>query len=183
MSTLKRVNKKKIVEKLKRWCRYAYLKTIRMKDPPEKIALGAAIGSFIGILPTLGLSMTLAFIMAYFFRANKTSALLGTFVMNPVTTPILWSLSITIGGLLFWQDAASILTLGVSTNDPSIGIGQATVAFMTGNAIVALVFSVVIYYFVKNAVIKHRVRKAARFEKGRMAREKLTRDRVGEKKG
>ena len=72
------------------------LRTIlKLDDSPHHVALGIAIGMFIGLTPTVGVQMicviTLAFLTRRLFVFNRLAALLTVYVTNPVTTlPIYW---------------------------------------------------------------------------------------------
>lgn len=73
-----------------------WLRTIvHLQDTPHSIALGTAIGVFIGMTPTFGIQMllvvTLAFLFRPFFRFNQIAALLAVYISNPFTmVPIYW---------------------------------------------------------------------------------------------
>ena len=45
---------------------------LNTKGSPHRIALGAAIGTFVAMTPTLGLQTILSTILALVLRANKT---------------------------------------------------------------------------------------------------------------
>lgn len=152
--------KKSLSEKCWRWCRLAYLKVLRMDDSPEKIAQSAALGAFIGIMPTLGVGIILCLIGSFIFRLNKASTILGSCIMNPITTPIFWSLSMTVGGLIFWQDTASVLAHGTNVAALSENFGSVSLIFVTGNTVIASIGAAMMYFFVKKMVIRHRARKA-----------------------
>ncbi|HHL40378.1 MAG TPA: DUF2062 domain-containing protein [Deltaproteobacteria bacterium] len=154
-------NKNHPVEKTRRRFRLIYLKALRLDDPPHAIATGAAIGVFMGILPTFGLGIILAVVIAALVKANKASAVLGSLIMNPLTTPLFWTLSAFVGSLVFWEDSSAILERlrGGALMD---GLGWAGLVYMTGNIIVSTVFSVLTYWLLKKAVERHRARKAAR---------------------
>ncbi|MBI1310253.1 DUF2062 domain-containing protein [bacterium] len=72
------------------------LRTIlTLDDTPHHVALGTAIGMFVGLTPTVGVQMlvviTLAFLTRRLFAFNRLAALLTVYVTNPVTTlPIYW---------------------------------------------------------------------------------------------
>ena len=85
---------------LKRWVRYQYIKLVRLDDSPEKIAKGFALGVVLGILPTFGLGVIAALLLAGYLKINKASAVIGTFIMNPWTSPFFWALSYLAGSLL-----------------------------------------------------------------------------------
>jgi uncharacterized protein (DUF2062 family) len=54
-------------------------------------AKGVAIGTFIGLLPLIGLQIVVSGILCYWLRANIAAAALATFLSNPFTAAgILW---------------------------------------------------------------------------------------------
>ena len=75
-------------KKLKRLFKNAVL----ANDSPEKLARGFAIGIFWGVLPTFGFAILFSLPVAVAFKASRLTAILGTFVSNPLTTPffMLW---------------------------------------------------------------------------------------------
>lgn len=72
------------------------LRTILMlDDTPHRIALGTAIGMFIGLTPTVGIQMLLVLLFAFtvrrFFTFNQMAAVVTVYVTNPFTLlPIYW---------------------------------------------------------------------------------------------
>jgi len=166
MGSMENRNHKKrtLLTRLKRKNRLFYLRVLRQTDSPETIAFGAAIGVAAGILPTFGLGALLAVGISHIAKANKIAAVLGSFIMNPVTTPLFWTLSSAVGGLIFWKDLATI-TSAVNEQEVYSSVRWALVVFLTGNVIVSITFAFASYFVVKRMVIKHRVRKLARLNK------------------
>ena len=74
----------------------ALLRSILMlDDTPHSVALGTAIGMFVGMTPTVGIQMIIVLIVAFltspFFKFNKIAAVLTVYVTNPLTiVPIYW---------------------------------------------------------------------------------------------
>lgn len=70
---------------------------------PHGIALGIAIGAFIGILPLYGLHTVLVILAAIIVRpANKVAILLGTNVSLPPTVPFITWAGYEIGRFILW---------------------------------------------------------------------------------
>lgn len=69
------------------------VRLLRLNNTPHEIALGVAIGVFIGILPLYGLHTVLVVIAAVLVRpANKIAIFLGTSISLPPTVPpITWA--------------------------------------------------------------------------------------------
>jgi len=83
------------MEKVKTFFRQFFL----INDTPHKIAGGAALGIFMGIVPGEGVITTL--LLASLFRLNRLSATAGVLATNMWTTAIVLPLSAGVGGILF----------------------------------------------------------------------------------
>jgi uncharacterized protein (DUF2062 family) len=86
--------------------RTAFSKILRINDTSQRIALGLAIGVFLGILPALGFFTTL--ILASFLRVNRTSALIGMLLTNTWLTVVTFFLSIKLGAFIFRIDSQNL---------------------------------------------------------------------------
>ncbi len=104
----------------KRTARYYYLKFIRLKGEPCVLARGIAIGTFIGITPTIPFHSVMALALAFLLRGSKVAALLATFVVsNPLTFFPQYYLSWHIGNRLLpgkhsWGDVSELINLVVN---------------------------------------------------------------------
>lgn len=74
---------------------------LRLNNSPHEIALGVAIGVFIGVTPLYGLH-TLMVIAAAFFvkRVNKIAMLLGTSISTTPTVPLITWAGYSLGRLI-----------------------------------------------------------------------------------
>ncbi len=96
-----------------------FLRTILMlDDTPHSIALGTAIGMFIGMTPTVGIQMGLVLIFAFLVRPlfsfNKVAAVLTVYISNPFTVaPIYWGCyklgTVFVEGNVTYEDFAAIV--------------------------------------------------------------------------
>ena len=75
-------------------------KLLRIKDSPQKIARGFAIGVFWGIMPTFGFAIAFSLPTAVFLKGNKLAAVVGTFVANPLIVPFVYAFEYKIGQLI-----------------------------------------------------------------------------------
>lgn len=73
------------------------LQLLKSNATPREIALGLAIGVFVGLSPLVGLHAVLGVAFAFIFRANKLAALVGTQVSTPWALPFLIFLNLQIG--------------------------------------------------------------------------------------
>lgn len=61
-----------------------------LQGDPHYIAVGIAIGVFIGITPTMPFHTVIAIALAFIFRGSKAAAALGVWFCNPVTAPFFY---------------------------------------------------------------------------------------------
>lgn len=89
---------------LKRATLFYFLKLIRVKDSKKKLAIGFACGSMVSFTPFIGFHFLLAVIFAYILRGNVVASLIGTFVGNPFTFPLIWIFIYKLGNMFFKND-------------------------------------------------------------------------------
>lgn len=77
-----------------------YERFIRLRGNPREIALGFALGLFIGMSPTMGFQMVIAAFCAALLRWNKWSAAAGVWITNPVTAPAIYAMNYWLGSKL-----------------------------------------------------------------------------------
>ena len=84
-----------------------FKKFLAIDDSPHKIALGAGLGIFFGIMPGEGVATTL--VIATILRANKISATAGVLATNMWTTLFVLPFTATVGGFLFGISAQKLI--------------------------------------------------------------------------
>lgn len=144
-----------------RWIRYAYVRLVRINDSPQKIAWGLAVGVFLGVFPTFGLGTVVALALAIAFKFNKVAAILGSLIMNPLTTPFFWTASSVLGALLVNRDwhhtlkmfqafSAHLSLANLATKGGRVfilkGLGTGIYVYLLGNMLISLVLAVVFYF-------------------------------------
>ncbi|MCK5686874.1 DUF2062 domain-containing protein [bacterium] len=77
--------KESIVSYIKRFRHFLYQNIIAIRSSPHDIALGLAIGVFVGFLPIMGFQTIVAIPLAILFRASKVTSAIGVWISNPVT--------------------------------------------------------------------------------------------------
>ena len=75
----------------------------RLPDTPERIAKGIAAGMFASCTPLYGLHFVIAALGARVLGGNILAALLGTFLGNPLTFPIIVETSVQLGNWMLGQ--------------------------------------------------------------------------------
>jgi hypothetical protein len=81
-----------------------YIKLFKINDSPQRIALGLGLGVFSGIFPGTGPIASL--FLAFLFRANRASALIGSLLTNTWLSVLIFILSVKAGSVIFgirWQ--------------------------------------------------------------------------------
>ena len=73
---------------------------LRVKDTPEALARGLAIGLFFGVSFFWGLQIALAVLASWLLRGNKVIAAAMTAISNPLTTLPLYSFCYFVGHLI-----------------------------------------------------------------------------------
>lgn len=149
------------LERCRRIFRYIYLRLIRVGGDPVHIALGFSLGVFLGVFPTFGIGIPLALLLASALRWNRVSAMLGSLVMNPITTPLFWTLSGMLGAAIFRVNANKVMTSvqnGERLRSLTVGAG----IYLVGNTIIALVSAVIAYFLALRVVTVYRKKRRER---------------------
>lgn len=81
---------------------------VRLRGEPDEIAKGIALGIFIGMTPTFGLQMVIAIFLAYLLKENRLAALVGVWVTNPVTAPVIYAIEYEVGRILLKMPRAAL---------------------------------------------------------------------------
>jgi len=87
-----------VFTKIARFFRLLYLKLFRIHDTPQRIAIGLGLGVFSGVLPGTGPVAALA--LAFIFRVNRASALIGSVITNTWLSIPVFLLSLKAGAAL-----------------------------------------------------------------------------------
>ena len=137
-----------------RAAKYYYLKFLRLQGDPHSLALGVAIGLFVGITPTIPLHTALIIILAWLLRGNFLAALIAaTAISNPLTWLPQYYLSWRLGnwllpGHLSWiriRELLELLTSGAGFKQSLALFGQlgleAASVMLVGGVLLAIPFT------------------------------------------
>ena len=80
--------------------RYVVYRLRRLSKSPHAVALGFAVGVFSALTPFLGTHMVMAALIAWIVGGSIVAAILGTFLGNPLTYPLLWYSTYEVGNLM-----------------------------------------------------------------------------------
>ena len=184
LSIMKKIREGILPEK--GWSRaieYMMARIKRLPDSPKNISFGVAIGVFVSFSPFFGIHVLLAFIIARFLRVNILAAILGTFMGNPISFPIIAALNFNVGDL--FVDVSSEARLGKSFLDQLVEVfyalsknlsmilrGDRTdfstiidffygifLPYLVGGLILGLAASIISYFIVLPTIVMYRARK------------------------
>ena len=145
---------------LPRSVRYYFLRFKRLQGSSRSLALGSAIGTAVGITPTIPLHNVIILACALLFRVNPIAGILaGTIISNPLTIPAQYFLCWKIGdfllpGRLTWEKIQSLLGIiqkeGILDSLDilhKMGI-DAIVVMLAGGLVLAVPTGILTYLFV-----------------------------------
>lgn len=139
---------------LKQTYRNIYDEFISLKGKPEKIALGMAIGVFVGVTPTIPFHTMVIMALTFFFRQNFTTAFLGaTAVSNPFTIPFFYVSQYHLGKYLLGNGWQEVVFPGYSIWDIINSGWNIACPLLLGGFIMAPVFAVPTYFIAYRAVV------------------------------
>jgi hypothetical protein len=126
-----------------------YDRFLSLRGDPRTIAMGMAVGIFIGTTPTIPFHTALIIVWCLFWKNNLTAAYLGLWLIsNPVTIPILYLSQYELGRFL----------LGMTQTHPALAdysLGsilsmgwQMTLPLMTGGIVMAPFFAIPAYFII-----------------------------------
>ena len=100
--------------------RYRILRLLRIQASPHSIALGCAVGVFAVFTPFLGLQMMLGAMLALALRGSVVASAVGSFAGNPLTYPVIWVSTFTVGNV-FLDNSASAEISKLSDGAEALG--------------------------------------------------------------
>lgn len=168
--------------------RSLYDRFIKIKGQPREIALGFALGIFIGMTPTMGIQMPIAVFFAALFKWSKISAAFGVWITNPLTSPFIYGITYFVGAKLLGlkstialpEDFTWSIVRDILKNAPVI-LGAMTM----GGILIGVPLATLSYYLSFVAVTKYQksVKAKVAVQKARLvkAKEKVKKKIRGEK--
>jgi uncharacterized protein len=87
--------------------RYVVYRLRRLSASPHAIALGFAAGTFAAVTPYIGTHIVMAALLAWVIGGSMVASVLGTFLGNPLTYPILWYANYEVGNVLLGGKATT----------------------------------------------------------------------------
>ncbi len=152
-----------------RTAKYYFLKLLRLRGTPHSIAMGAAIGVFIGLTPTIPFHTITILAVSVVTRTSLIAALITSVVVcNPLTYIAIYYFSLLLGNLvtpftLNWEKIKSVLNVVLSDGSleariqPLLSVGyEATIVMLVGGTVLALPFAILTYYSFLFLIVSYR---------------------------
>lgn len=136
----------------------AYKRFLKIRGHPREIALGFALGLFVGMTPFMGLHTAIAVPLAALFKWNKISAAISVWITNAVTAPIIYSLTYVVGAKILGIKKAFGITDANSFSDLYkliLKTPEITWAMTIGGIIIGLPLAIIGYYFAFSVIRKY----------------------------
>ena len=150
-----------------------YERFLKIRGNPREIALGFALGLFVGMSPTMGFQMAIAVFFAALLKWNKISAAVAVWITNPFTAPIIYGLTYFVGAKIL---GVSNSFQGLSAFDLSalLHLIQKTpkilMVMTLGGVVVGIPLALAGYYFSFSAVHAYQKDIKAKLAQRRAAR-------------
>ena len=146
-----------VKESITRRLRYIYLSLSRLREDPHELALGMALGIFVGMLPIIPLHTVVAVALALAFRASKITAAVGVWICNPITIYPVYKYAYDLGSLILGFDRnAKTLSPVIETirNEEFLHMitailstgGKVAAAFLMGGLTLGIISAVPSYF-------------------------------------
>jgi uncharacterized protein len=144
-------------------------KTMSQNGAPERVALGGAIGFFIGWLPIVGVQMGVSLAVCAALRANFIASLPGVWISNPITIlPMYWLINqfgaLFAGRAMTWEGMGIIyaelikLSIWDGTMYLFTEVGNVTLAMFIGGGIIGITNAAMVYPIVLVLVRRYQQR-------------------------
>jgi uncharacterized protein (TIGR03546 family) len=152
----------------RRFFRFHYLRILRLKASPHEIAMGMALGIFIGFMPIIPAQTVTVLILALIFRASKLAAAVATWISNPFNMPLFYSMLYFVGRKVFpflnapfpeGQEFSITVLFETGWN--------LFVIMLMGGFVLGIPSSIVTYFVSRKIVAAYQRRKALRMRKKR----------------
>jgi uncharacterized protein (DUF2062 family) len=135
-----------------------YDRFVKIRGKPREIALGFALGIFIGMAPIMGLQTGIAIFCAALFKWSKISAALGVWITNPLSAPLIYSLTYVTGAWLLGVESGFNLHPDLSATAVEKMLQKAPKVFgilTIGGIVIGLPLAFISYYVSYAAVLKY----------------------------
>lgn len=144
---------------LRRVLTYWVKRLSRLPGSPRSVALGVAIGAAVCFTPLVGLQWAIALGLAWVCQASLIGATIGTFVANPWTYPLIWLSLYHLGQWILGHSDHEISAADISLDYLLKNPWDVFLPMMIGALPLAPLVAIVVYYPVRNLVMRRKKRR------------------------
>ena len=131
-----------------------YDRFLSLRGEPRAIAMGLAIGVFIGVTPTIPFHTALIILFGLTFKHNLTAAYLGSgLISNPLTIPILYFSQYELGIYLLGMTNAQLVLTDYSLQAILSTGWHILLPLLTGGIVMAPFFAIPAYFMAYRMVL------------------------------
>jgi len=145
---------------LTRACKYHWLKFRRLQGDPKRIALGAALGIFIGVTPTIPFHTVLVLSLAPLLRVSVIAAYMGIWVSNPLTWVPQYLLAYGVGSYILFRGEPLRIPAQANLAAFLDLLWRGGLALQLGGIIISVPPAIAAYFFTLWAIKRYRQRRA-----------------------
>ena len=138
----------------------------RMRGTPEMIAAGFASGVAVSFTPLMGFHFIMGILLALILRGSLVASIFGTFIGNPWTFPIIWTLIYKVGIIITGGDMTNTGMIETfSFREVFDNLENVFSTMLVGSIPFVIVAWFASYYIIKNIVAKYQKRRIKRLQK------------------
>lgn len=138
-----------------------YQRFLKLRGEPHAIAMGLALGFFVGLSPLMGLHSVIAVAMAALFKWSKIAAIIGVFITNPLTAPFVYPVTYTLGAAVL-GNPVSLGAGGLNLGDVLHSSPQVLANLFVGGGILGLAGGAASYVVAIRTIRRYRRRRQLR---------------------
>ena len=148
----KQLVSKKLRRRLQKYNLREFVERVKtLQGDPHYIAVGMAIGVFIGITPTMPFHTVIAIALAFIFRGSKAAAALGVWFCNPVTAPFFYIGSFKAGMFILGHSAPFDIKYESILELVKLGM-DVTIAMIIGGVILGILPGIAAYFITRKII-------------------------------
>jgi len=117
----------------------------QLEGNPHYLAMGMAVGIFISSMPIIPFQTVVAIALAFLVRGSKSAAVLGTWLSNPLTIPLVYYIDYQLGCALLGHQA-TLENVAFESFSELMELGlEVTWAMIVGSLVIGGVLGLIAY--------------------------------------
>jgi len=122
-----------------------WIRMRQLEGTPHYVAVGLSVGVFISFMPIIPFQTVVAIALAFLVRGSKSAAVLGTWLSNPLTIPLVYYLDYQLGCVLLGNQA-TLKNIEFESFSELMELGlEVTWAMIVGSLVIGGTFSLIAY--------------------------------------